>query len=41
LMAICVGGPSLSWAVVEPKFSARILRVLREPAAKLAASQPD
>ena len=41
LMAICVGGMSLSRAVVDPKFSARILRVARETAAKLAATQPD
>jgi TetR/AcrR family transcriptional repressor of nem operon len=41
LMAICVGGMSLSRAVVDPKFSARILRVAREAAAKLSANQPD
>jgi TetR/AcrR family transcriptional repressor of nem operon len=38
LMAICVGGMSLSRAVVDPKFSARILRVARETAAKVAAN---
>ena len=41
LMAICVGGMSLSRAVVDPKFSSRILRVVREAAAKLAATQPN
>jgi TetR/AcrR family transcriptional repressor of nem operon len=41
LMAICVGGMSLSRAVVDPKFSARILRAAREAAAKLSANQPD
>ena len=41
LMSICVGGLSLSRAVVDPKFSARILRVARETAAKLAETQPD
>ena len=41
LMAICVGGMSLSRAVVDPGFSARILRVAREAAAKLADTQPD
>ena len=41
LMAICVGGMSLSRAVVDPKLSARILRVARETAAKLAGNQPD
>ena len=40
LMAICVGGMSLSRAVVDPRFSARILRVAREAAAKLSANQP-
>ena len=40
-MAICVGGLSLSRAVVDPKFSARILRVARNTAAKLAETQPD
>ncbi len=41
MMAVCVGGLSLSRAVVDPKFSARILRVAREAAAKLADTQPD
>jgi TetR/AcrR family transcriptional repressor of nem operon len=41
LMAICVGGMSLSRAVVDPNLSARILRVARETAAKLADNQPD
>jgi TetR/AcrR family transcriptional regulator, transcriptional repressor for nem operon len=41
LMALCVGGLSLSRAVVDPKLSARILRVAREAAAKLADTQPD
>lgn len=41
LMAICVGGMALSRAVVDPKFSTRILRVAREAAAKLSANQPD
>jgi TetR/AcrR family transcriptional regulator, transcriptional repressor for nem operon len=41
LMAICVGGLSLSRAVVDPTFSARILRVAREAAAKLADTQPN
>jgi TetR/AcrR family transcriptional regulator, transcriptional repressor for nem operon len=36
LMAVCVGGLSLSRAVVDPKLSARILRVARKAAAKLA-----
>jgi TetR/AcrR family transcriptional regulator, transcriptional repressor for nem operon len=41
LMAICVGGLSLSRAVVDRKFSARILRVAREAAAKLVDSESD
>ena len=41
LMAVCVGGMALSRAVVDPKFSTRILRVAREAAAKLSANQPD
>jgi TetR/AcrR family transcriptional regulator, transcriptional repressor for nem operon len=41
LMAICVGGLSLSRAVVDPKFSARILRVARRATAKLADAQQD
>jgi len=41
LMAICVGGLSLSRAVVDPKFSARILRVARRAAARLVDAQPD
>jgi TetR/AcrR family transcriptional repressor of nem operon len=39
LMAVCVGGLSLSRAVVDPKLSVRILRVAREAAAKLADTQ--
>jgi TetR/AcrR family transcriptional regulator, transcriptional repressor for nem operon len=41
LMTICVGGMSLARAVVDPKLSARILRVARDAAAKLADTQPD
>jgi TetR/AcrR family transcriptional repressor of nem operon len=41
LMAVCVGGLSLARAVADPKFSARILRVAREAAAKLPDSQHD
>ena len=41
LMTVCVGGMSLARAVADPKFSARILGVAREAAAKLAATQPD
>jgi TetR/AcrR family transcriptional regulator, transcriptional repressor for nem operon len=41
LMTVCVGGMSLARAIADPKFSARILRVAREAAAKLAATQPD
>jgi TetR/AcrR family transcriptional repressor of nem operon len=41
LMAVCVGGLSLSRAVVDPKLSARILRVARQAAAKLADTQPN
>jgi len=41
LMAMCVGGMSLSRAVVDPQFSARILRVASKAAAKLADTQPD
>ncbi len=41
LMALCVGGLTLSRAVVDPKLSARILRVAREAAAKLADDQQD
>jgi TetR/AcrR family transcriptional repressor of nem operon len=36
LMVICVGGLSLSRAVVDDAFSARILRVARQAAAQLA-----
>jgi len=39
LMTVCVGGMALSRAVADPKFSARILRVAREAAAKLADTQ--
>jgi TetR/AcrR family transcriptional repressor of nem operon len=41
LMTVCVGGMALSRAVVDPKFSRRILRVAREAAAKLADTQPN
>ena len=41
LMTICVGGMSLARAVVDPKLSARILRVARDAAAKLADTQPN
>jgi TetR/AcrR family transcriptional regulator, transcriptional repressor for nem operon len=41
LMAVCVGGMALSRAVVDQKFSSRILRVAREAAAKLADNQPN
>jgi TetR/AcrR family transcriptional regulator, transcriptional repressor for nem operon len=39
LMTVCVGGMALARAVADPKFSARILRVGREAAAKLADTQ--
>jgi TetR/AcrR family transcriptional repressor of nem operon len=35
LMVLCVGGLSLSRAVVDPNLSARILRVARQAATKL------
>ena len=41
LMAVCVGGLSLARAVADPRFSARILRVARGAAAKLAEAQQD
>jgi TetR/AcrR family transcriptional repressor of nem operon len=41
LMSICVGGMTLSRAVADPKFSARILRAARDTAAKLAETQPN
>jgi TetR/AcrR family transcriptional repressor of nem operon len=41
LMTVCVGGMALARAVSDPKFSARILRVARETAAKLADTQPN
>jgi TetR/AcrR family transcriptional repressor of nem operon len=41
LMTVCVGGMALARAVADPKFSARILRVAREAAAKLADTQED
>jgi TetR/AcrR family transcriptional regulator, transcriptional repressor for nem operon len=41
LMAVCVGGLSLSRAVVDPKLSTRILRVARQAAPKLADTQPN
>lgn len=40
LMAICVGGLSLARAVHEKEFSARILRVARETAGKVADTLP-
>lgn len=40
LMAICVGGLSLARAVEDKEFSARILRVAREAAGKLADAEP-
>jgi TetR/AcrR family transcriptional repressor of nem operon len=40
LMAICVGGMTLSRAVADPKFSARILRAARDTATKLPNNQP-
>jgi TetR/AcrR family transcriptional regulator, transcriptional repressor for nem operon len=40
LMAICVGGMSLARAVRDTDFSARILRVARETAAKVADAEP-
>jgi len=40
LMSVCVGGMTLSRAVADPKFSARILRVARDAATKLADNQP-
>jgi TetR/AcrR family transcriptional repressor of nem operon len=39
LMALCVGGLSLSRAVADPRFSGHILRVAREAAAKLVDEQ--
>lgn len=39
LMAICVGGMALSRAVADRSFSAHILRVARDTAAKIAAAQ--
>jgi TetR/AcrR family transcriptional repressor of nem operon len=41
LMTICVGGMSLARAVVDPKLSARILRVARDAAVRLAGTQPN
>ncbi|MGZ8761576.1 MAG: TetR/AcrR family transcriptional regulator [Aeromicrobium sp.] len=41
LMAVCVGGMSLSRAVADPELSDRILRVARHAAAKLAEQQPN
>ncbi|MEE6168239.1 MULTISPECIES: TetR/AcrR family transcriptional regulator [unclassified Mycolicibacterium] len=40
LMALCVGGMTLSRAVADPQFSARILRSAQAAAAKIAADQP-
>jgi TetR/AcrR family transcriptional repressor of nem operon len=39
LMTVCVGGMALARGVADPKFSARILRVARAAAAKLADTQ--
>jgi len=41
LMAVCVGGLSLARAVADPRFSARILRVARATATKLAETHQD
>jgi TetR/AcrR family transcriptional repressor of nem operon len=41
LMTVCVGGMALARAVADPKFSARILRVARSAAAKIADTQPN
>jgi TetR/AcrR family transcriptional regulator, transcriptional repressor for nem operon len=41
LMGVCVGGMALSRAVVDPRFSTRILRVARQAATKLSAHQHD
>jgi TetR/AcrR family transcriptional repressor of nem operon len=41
LMTVCVGGMALARAVADSKFSARILRVAREAATKLADTQPN
>ncbi|ART70390.1 hypothetical protein BTO20_19100 [Mycobacterium dioxanotrophicus] len=40
LMALCVGGMTLSRAVADPQFSARILRSAQAAAAKVAEDQP-
>ncbi|MUL84366.1 TetR/AcrR family transcriptional regulator [Mycobacterium sp. CBMA247] len=40
LMALCVGGMTLSRAVADPEFSARILQSARAAAAKVAEDQP-
>ncbi len=40
LMALCVGGMTLSRAVADPEFSARILHCARTAAAKVADDQP-
>ncbi len=40
LMALCVGGMTLSRAVADPQFSARILRSTRAAAANLTEDQP-
>lgn len=40
LMALCVGGMTLSRAVADPQFSARILRSSQAAAAKVAGAQP-
>jgi TetR/AcrR family transcriptional regulator, transcriptional repressor for nem operon len=40
LMALCVGGMTLSRAVADPEFSARILRSAQDAAAKVAEDQP-
>ena len=41
LMTVCVGGMALARAVADQKFSARILRVARVAAVKLADTQPN
>lgn len=41
LMIVCVGGMSLARAVIDPRLSARILRVARRAAAKLPRTQPN
>jgi TetR/AcrR family transcriptional regulator, transcriptional repressor for nem operon len=40
-MTVYVGGLSLARTVADPRFSARILRVARDAAAKIAHTQPN